>query len=83
MKTAKEGTKKIKKKFKKSIDILRMAEYNKSIEVKHQIKSHWWLRVKKIKKVVIFLIAIAYSNSVNAKITEQMMWGSVPQNITN
>ena len=84
VKTAKEGTKKIKKKkFKKSIDILRIAEYNKSIEVKHQIKSHWWLRVKKIKKVVIFLIAIAYSNSVNAKITGQMMWGSVPQNITN
>ena len=37
----KEGTKKNKKKFKKSIDILRMAEYNKSIEAKHQIKSHW------------------------------------------
>ena len=36
----KEGTKKIKK-FKKSIDILRIAEYNKSIEAKHQIKSHW------------------------------------------
>ena len=35
VKTAKEG-KKIKKKFKKSIDILRIAEYNKSIEVKHQ-----------------------------------------------
>ena len=28
--------KKNKKKFKKSIDILRLAEYNKSIEVKHQ-----------------------------------------------
>ena len=52
VKTAKEGTKKkLKKKFKKSIDILRMAEYNKSIEVKHQIKSHWWLRVKKLKKL--------------------------------
>ena len=37
----KEGTKKLKKKFKKSIDILRIAEYNKSIEAKHQIKSHW------------------------------------------
>ena len=37
----KEGTKKFKKKFKKSIDILRIAEYNKSIEAKHQIKSHW------------------------------------------
>ena len=47
VKTVKEGTKKFKKKFKKSIDILRMAEYNKSIEAKHQIKSHWWLRVKK------------------------------------
>ena len=35
VKTAKEGKKKLKK-FKKSIDILRIAEYNKSIEVKHQ-----------------------------------------------
>ena len=41
VKTAKEGTKKLKKNLKKSIDILRIAEYNKSIEVKHQIKSHW------------------------------------------
>ena len=32
----KEGTKKIKKNLKKSIDILEVAEYNKSIEVKHQ-----------------------------------------------
>lgn len=32
-----KAQKKNKKKFKKSIDILRMAEYNKSIEVKHQI----------------------------------------------
>ena len=81
VKATRKAQKKLKK-FKKSIDILRIAEYNKSIEAKHQIKSHWWLRVKKIKKVVIFLIAIAYNNSVNAKITGQMMWGCVPQNIT-
>ena len=37
---------------------------------------------KKIKKVGIFLIAVAYNSNVVARITEQMMWGSVPQNIT-
>ena len=31
-----KGRQKKLKKFKKSIDILRIAEYNKSIEVKHQ-----------------------------------------------
>ena len=31
-----KAQKKNKKKFKKSIDILEVAEYNKSIEVKHQ-----------------------------------------------
>ena len=47
----KEGTKKYLDNFKKSIDNLKLSAYNKSIEAKHQIKSHWWLRVKKFKKL--------------------------------